>query len=173
MSSDKSDYEKARHDHCLGTCNPRYLVLTPKWRAQCLSDWLHVFDLLYMADCRSDGPSWGNFLHLRIHDAANPCFSDRPARPVPGLPKNTYDPTWLASHSNFRVGCEDYAFTHENSLFSWAPPLLTYSLTLLCTYDTLIHGDTYVCIVHVTRLSSTIHQVSHICTCMLYAVCTL
>jgi len=166
MSSNESDHEEAWCDCHLETHNPRYLVLTPKWRAQCLSDWLHVFDSLYMVDHQSDGPSHSDFPHLRIHNAENPHFSDHPARPVPGLLKNAYDPTWLASCSNFRVGCKDYSFMHENSLFSWAPPLLTYSSlflsSLLCTM-TLWY--TCVCIVHITILSSTIHQVSHMYIC--------
>jgi len=92
-----------------------------------------------MVDCRSDGPSHGDFPCLRIHSATNPRFSDHPARLVPGLPKNTYDPTWLASHSNFRVGCKDYGFMRENSLVM-EQPLFSISFHCLVLW-TLLYGS--------------------------------
>jgi len=117
MSSDKSDYEEATRDCMLRTRSPRYLVCLLCWRARSHSDWLHVFDSTYISDCRVNGASRGDFPCLQAHDPQDPRLSNRPSKAILGLPKNTYDPTWLSLQRNFAYGKEDYAFIHDNHIF--------------------------------------------------------
>ena len=117
MSSDESDHEEATRDRMLGTRSPRYLVCLPRWRAESLSNWLHVFDSAYISDRRVNGASRGDFPRLRAHDPQDPRFGNRLFKAVPGLPKNTYDTTWLSSQKNFAYGKEDYPFIHDNGIF--------------------------------------------------------
>ena len=111
----------------LRTRSPRYLVCLLCWRARSHSDWLHVFDSTYISDCRVNGASRGDFPCLQAHDPQDPRLSNRPSKAILGLPKNTYDPTWLSLQRNFAYGKEDYAFIHDNHIFFnwvWKPSVL-------------------------------------------------
>ena len=127
MSSDKSDHKEATRNHMLRTHSPRYLVCLPCWRARSLSDWLYIFDSTYISDHWVNGASQGDFPRLWAHDPQDPCLTNRPSKAIPGLPKNTYNPTWLSSQRNFAYRKEDYAFIHDNHIsFNqvWKPSVL-------------------------------------------------
>jgi hypothetical protein len=91
MSSDESENDDL-------TKNPRFFVLSPRWRAKELSTWLRMFDSLYMIERRSGGDGRGAYPRLRIYKS--PQSFSRSTRFVPGLPVNTYDPSWLARQAD-------------------------------------------------------------------------
>ena len=134
MSSDESDHEEATRDRMLGTCSPRYLVSLPRWRAESLSNWLHVFDSAYISDRRVNGASRGDFPHLWAHNAQDLHFSNHPFKAVLGLLKNTYDSAWILSQRNFTYEKDDYAFIHDNGIFLWSNMKALYAPSLWTDY---------------------------------------
>jgi hypothetical protein len=116
MSSDESESEDL---DTTNQANPQYNILPPIWRAQELSDWLHVFDSIHMLGRRGSSSSIrGALPRLRRYTEG---LKSKKLKWVSRLPRNAYDPHWLASQHNagFVVQpSQDYDFSHDNSLFS-------------------------------------------------------
>ena len=78
MSSDEEDYVEGNSRTHRHPSNPNYHVLTPRWRSQELTDFLHVIDSLYILFRRLDSSRHrGNWPRPRRYDALNPTFSPK------------------------------------------------------------------------------------------------
>ena len=91
MSGDESDRGSG------SSPSKEYFVVRPVWRSKQLSQWLRVIDLVHL-DRRfaADGRiTPGNWFRTRLPSSR----VDQTALPVPGLPSNFYDETWLDSLS--------------------------------------------------------------------------
>lgn len=110
MSSDESDtitdFER-----------PSYRYLPPNWRADEVSNWLDDFDTVYFFDRANESDRRGAYPHQRRRDQPQR-FSNR-SRPVRGLPRNMYRPTWLSTkltdwvQSNLRPSSQPYSFSND------------------------------------------------------------
>ena len=77
--------------------NKKYFIVRPIWRSQEVTEWLHVMDLVYVSSrFAADGrPTKGRWVRNRVRSP----MVDRESKPIPGLPYNFYDQTWLKSLS--------------------------------------------------------------------------
>ena len=121
MSSDESDLDELPTYPRARLKNRRYYVLRPQWRAEELTDWLHIFDSAHMIMRRSQsGGSRGALPHLRLYNAQSPKFSESKSF-VRGLPASAYDEEWLANKHEHIVRHnkdETYNFVHSNAVFT-------------------------------------------------------
>lgn len=112
MSSDEED-------HYRGT--KHYRVLKKRWRAQELTPWLRVFDAAYRKD-RSVPFEQGQGAMPRLRYTSN-AETHRPVRnAVKGLPRNAYDPDWVASLSSYergRLGMIDEIYNFQHTAEAW------------------------------------------------------
>ena len=115
MSGDESDRNAKKTDR-------KYFVLQPVWRSQEVSEWLHVMDLIYVSSrFAADGRATkGNWIRDRVRSAK----VDPDSKPVPGLPRNFYDQSWLGSLTPkegkmLRV-CEAIDLSHCEEIIRWA-----------------------------------------------------
>ena len=124
MSSDESDSEDALNVTSGSNLTREYTILQPVWRAQGLSDWLHVFDSIHILERRMRTLSSsvrGACPRLRKYKEGS---KSKQSKCVRQLPHNAYDVHWLASRPvdnvEFEVqpDTEGYEFSHDNSLFS-------------------------------------------------------
>lgn len=88
MSGDESDRGTKQKD-------TKYFVVRPVWRSQEVTEWLHAMDLVYVssrfaADGRATKGRW-------VRDRVQSTRIDRDSKPIPGLPRNFYDKTWLGT----------------------------------------------------------------------------
>ena len=118
MSSDESDGEELIRNSTSQLQNPKFQIIRPKWRANILSNFLHVFDSYHMIAQRSDdGESRGAFPCLWNENALSPVYSNTAQGFIQGLPKNAYSDRWLATRKEitFSVGPtnETYDFSHH------------------------------------------------------------
>ncbi|KAI0323556.1 hypothetical protein GY45DRAFT_1264373 [Cubamyces sp. BRFM 1775] len=107
MSSDESDHRNGA---------VQYGVFKKEWRNPAITKWLRVFDSLYrrlrLNEASHSTP--GSHPHLRF-------YSDKQSSrhpPVKNLPRNAYDPEWLAGLNQYDIkllGCLNvtYNFTHH------------------------------------------------------------
>jgi hypothetical protein len=89
MSGDESDRGSG------SSSTRKYFVVRPVWRSKKLSQWLRVMDLVHL-DRRfaADGRiTPGNWVRSRLPSNR----VDHAAVPIPKLPSNFYDTTWLNS----------------------------------------------------------------------------
>jgi len=88
MSGDESDRNAKQTDK-------KYFVLRPAWRSQEVTGWLHIMDLVYVSSrFGADGrPTKGNWIRDRVRSTR----VDQDSKPIPGLPHNFYDQSWLGS----------------------------------------------------------------------------
>jgi hypothetical protein len=88
MSGDETDH---------GHGQTRYAILKVQWRSPGVKTFMKILDLIHLSSRfdSSGRAKRGAFPHRRVpsgrieHDAA----------PVPGLPRNVYDPIWLKSRT--------------------------------------------------------------------------
>ena len=82
-------------DHCHG--QTRYAILRVLWRAPAATVWLKTLDLIHLSSRfdSSGRAKRGAFPHKRVPSSR----VEHNAEPVPGLPRNFYDPIWLQSLS--------------------------------------------------------------------------
>lgn len=92
MSGDESAHEGGR---------VRYAITSLRWRnpSEEVVRWFRMLDALHLSTRFNinDRPRPGKFPHLRVNSRR----VERSDAPVPGLPRNFYDPTWLASLDPF------------------------------------------------------------------------
>lgn len=90
MSGDESDRSTKQKDK-------KYFVVRPIWRSQEVTEWLRVMDLVYISSrFAADGRATkGNWVRNRIQSTR----VDRDSKPIPGLPHNFYDQTWLEAQT--------------------------------------------------------------------------
>lgn len=88
MSGDESDRNTKRKDK-------KYSIVRPIWRSREVAEWLHVMDLVYVSSrFTADGRTTkGNWVRARVRST---CV-DRDSKPIPGLPCNFYDKSWLGT----------------------------------------------------------------------------
>lgn len=91
MSGDESDRNAKQTDKKY----KKYFVVQPIWRSQEVTEWLNIMDLVYVSSrFAADGrAAKGNWIRNRVRSAS----VDRDSRPIPGLPHNFYDQSWLRS----------------------------------------------------------------------------
>jgi hypothetical protein len=126
MSSDESDSEDALNVTSESGSNLTrgYTILQPVWRAQGLSDWLHVFDSIHILGRRMRTLSSSVRGACPRHRKYKEGSKSKQSKCVRHLPHNAYDVHWLASQPvdnvDFEVqpDRECYEFLHDNSLFS-------------------------------------------------------
>lgn len=94
MSGDESDHADGEE---------RYAYTNLPWRnpATEVKQWFKNFDYLHLSTrfTADDRATSGKFPHIRI----NSTRIERHATPVPGLPRNFYDPVWLERMDDFQV----------------------------------------------------------------------
>lgn len=92
-SEDETDREHRTVDN-----RARYLIKRLEWRSDELTQYVRALDVVHLSTrwSRSGRPRRGQFPRIRV---ATRNKVDRDARPVPGLPRNFYDPSWLAAQS--------------------------------------------------------------------------
>lgn len=119
MSSDESLNERGR--------NTKYVRLKHRYRADEVTQWLHVFDRAYFVwrRMRFDVDRRGR--PGRIREDREGAYSSNPKVP-PGLPINAFNPAWLKAQNPVRVNSElrpvtsPYTFQHD-------PEFLRYKLS--------------------------------------------
>ncbi|KAI0060479.1 hypothetical protein BV25DRAFT_1839740 [Artomyces pyxidatus] len=91
MSDDESDHEGGRRGGVR-----RYAIVNYDWRAPEISIWLRMLDLLQLeGKFREDGSATGgNWPRFRF-----PSSRSTPGTAIAGLPRNFYNPVWLAKLS--------------------------------------------------------------------------
>lgn len=108
-------------DHC-GTAPTRgqrkFFIVHPKWRSREVTDWLRTIDKVYVHYRFSqDGrASRGNWVRQRVDSGR----SDSGCQPVPGLPGNFYDTTWvrtLSGKARAELGMQpDISLKHSSAI---------------------------------------------------------
>ncbi|KDQ22724.1 hypothetical protein PLEOSDRAFT_36655 [Pleurotus ostreatus PC15] len=92
MSGDESDHRPKNSKHY----SERYIITTLPWRSNApeVKNWFRGFDALHMSTrfLTDDRPGPGRFPHIRIDSTR----LESKAPPVPGLPTNFYNPSFLA-----------------------------------------------------------------------------
>lgn len=90
MSGDESDRNAVTKQK-----DKKYFVVRPVWRSQEVTEWLHVMDLVYISSrFAADGRATkGNWVRNRVRAAS----VDTDSKPIPGLPYNFYDQSWLGA----------------------------------------------------------------------------
>jgi hypothetical protein len=109
MSTDESDDDEG----LVGDENTATSVVSPRWRAHHLTQWLRVFDSVHCASGMSQGsPRFCIFNNSRISQST---------KFVANLPINAYDQRWLQRRNdvNFAVflSTNQYDFTHDSDVF--------------------------------------------------------
>ncbi|KAF9455284.1 hypothetical protein BDZ94DRAFT_1316412 [Collybia nuda] len=121
MSSDESDSERLALDTTLHGQKPKYEVTSPSWRNVKLHDWLHVFNVLYIAKRRSSGPSVGEWPHNQFCHSTLPKLS-LSTKFVSELPINAYDTHWLGTQYDIEWAVKpvdtEYTFTHNDAVYT-------------------------------------------------------
>jgi hypothetical protein len=115
MSSDESDYEEVPTNPPAAMRAPRYYVLSPRWRANSLSDWLETFDVVYNIMRRESPGRRGAYARRRLQNSTTVTYSQSRSF-VPQLPINAYDMTWLSGRRDvpFSILPTDrYNFAHS------------------------------------------------------------
>ncbi|KAI9061492.1 hypothetical protein FKP32DRAFT_1575860 [Trametes sanguinea] len=107
MSSDES---------CVENDVVRYDILVKKWRHPDLTSWLRTFDAVHRRQrfSQTNRTTRGAPVHWRNVSTR----VDNSRKPVAGLPKNAYNPEWLATLQEMEreeliMQNESYAFTHS------------------------------------------------------------
>ena len=115
MSSDESEREGV---------NPRYRRARLEWRNPQMDAWLDTIDIFVRAKhFKEDGSSTaGAHIHNRLHTPR--AVSHR--GPVAGLPRDAYNPQWLAKLSDYELELlgpvnKPYSFVHENEVDQYVP----------------------------------------------------
>lgn len=92
-SEDESD-----RDHKSPEGRPRYLILQLEWRSEELTRYLRALDVVHLSTrwTRSGRAKRGQFPRIRVVVKNK---VDRDAQPIQGLPRNFYNPSWLAAQS--------------------------------------------------------------------------
>lgn len=105
----------------------RYAITKLPWRSEHITAWLRTFDHIHLSTrFKSNGqPKRGAFPHARIPSRR----VDHQAEPVPGLPQNFYDPTWLlsmddAAREALRIQPE-LNLTHTPMVLRWVGTFIT------------------------------------------------
>ena len=76
------------------------VITNMPWRNPEITDFLRALDAVHLSSRFTDGkPSRGNWPHNRIPS----CRKDLRTDAVSGLPSNFYEPSWLASQSEFEL----------------------------------------------------------------------
>lgn len=88
MSGNETDHRVRNH---IG--NRQYAIVNPSWRHPTISRWLRVFDKVYLStrfhgNGRARAGNWSRIRHQSGR-------TDPASLPVPGLPRNFYDPGFL------------------------------------------------------------------------------
>ncbi|KAH9481667.1 hypothetical protein JR316_0006194 [Psilocybe cubensis] len=108
MSSDESDSE-----------GNRFKVHLCPWRHPNVTQWLHAIDALGLAMRKNANLKQGSSQRER-EPSTKP---GDPTRFVRGLPRNSYEPTWLDNpdHIQFDVRPTDevYNFVHDREVYSY------------------------------------------------------
>ena len=83
---------------------PEYKIRMPWWRSSELTDWLRSLDVLHIASrfSASGHPLPGNWPRIR-YDSSPTMFEYRTKTAIPGLPRNCYNPDFLAQLSDFHI----------------------------------------------------------------------
>jgi hypothetical protein len=86
MSADEAEHDDGQF---------RYVIVNPPWRSTLITPFLRLFDKIHLSTRFTSlgRPKRGAFPHRRIPSKR----IDHSSKPVPGLPRNFYDKTWLAS----------------------------------------------------------------------------
>ena len=92
MSADEGDHVNGEF---------RYVITNPPWRASKVAEFMKVFDKIHLSSrfTSMDRPKRGAFPHRRFPSRR----VDHSSKPVPALPVNFYEPTWLNSLSEFEL----------------------------------------------------------------------
>ena len=79
----------------------RYVITNLPWRAPRVAEFMKVFDKIHLSSrfTSMDRPKRGAFPHRRIPSRR----VDHSSKPVPALPINFYERTWLDSLSEFEL----------------------------------------------------------------------
>jgi hypothetical protein len=88
MSGDETDH---------GHGQTRYAILKAQWRAPDIKTFMKILDLIHLSSRfdSSGRAKRGAFPHRRVPSTR----IEHDAVPVPGLPRNFYDPIWLKSRT--------------------------------------------------------------------------
>lgn len=97
MSDDEPEDDVGTHGE------RRFRIVVPKWRNPRLTSWLRVFDGLYISTRFNDAgrATRGNWPRIRLPPHPNALKSDK--RPPSGLPKNFFDPKYLAGLQPYQL----------------------------------------------------------------------
>jgi hypothetical protein len=89
MSGDETDHRTQDH---LGS--RQYAIISPEWRDQQVTKWLHTLDKLYIASrFQQDGRATkGNWPRIRLLTKR----TNKNSAVVPGLPRNFYSTAFLS-----------------------------------------------------------------------------
>ena len=100
MSTDESDVESGPHN---SNYRSSYQVLTPLWRSDELTVFLHTLDTVYTHLRKSDPERQrGSWPRVRRYDAQRKVLSQS-KRFIHGLPANAYSRDFLAKYSDAEV----------------------------------------------------------------------
>ena len=90
MSEDEGDHVNGEF---------RYVIINPPWRSSLVTSFLRLFDKIHLSSRFTSlgRPKRGAFPHRRFPSRR----VGQSRKPVPGLPRNFYDETWLASLEEF------------------------------------------------------------------------
>ncbi|TFK17533.1 hypothetical protein FA15DRAFT_710710 [Coprinopsis marcescibilis] len=121
MSSDESDHGDLPYDPPARARAPRFYIRRPRWRNPALRPWLDLFSVVDTIVRRTDAnASRGAYPRLRVDEAITPAYSDS-RKLMSSLPRNCYDPQWLAAHPDPVYGVNakdfDYPLMHERDIF--------------------------------------------------------
>ncbi|KAF9487500.1 hypothetical protein BDN71DRAFT_1478605 [Pleurotus eryngii] len=95
VSGDETDHGSSSNRLYRKTVQERFAITKHPWRSPQVKEWFRTFDALHVATrfTLDDRAGPGRFPHFRMDSGR---VSQR-SRPVPGLPKNFYDPNFLRS----------------------------------------------------------------------------
>ncbi|KAL4260737.1 hypothetical protein AB1N83_008542 [Pleurotus pulmonarius] len=96
VSGDETDHGPSSNRRLYNkTVQERYAITNHPWRSLEVKQWFRTFDALHMATrfTLDDRAGPGRFPHIRIESGR----VSKKSRPVPGLPRNFYNPDFLRS----------------------------------------------------------------------------
>jgi hypothetical protein len=94
VSGDETDHRGSKN---------RYVITSLPWRAAWIRGWMIVFDRLHLATrfTASGRATPGAFPHIRTMPPPNRLRKETNCDPVRSLPRNFYNPAWLARQSDW------------------------------------------------------------------------
>lgn len=101
MSGDESDHEAGKRSR---RCDRQYKIVNDNWRNPAIRRWLRILDLLYLV---SKFNSLGRASKGTWPRVRNPSYKVVEGVPISGLPKNFYDPIWVADLSEAKCKALD------------------------------------------------------------------